>query len=181
MAGSGQGSRPFVLCVCGLISQLFILVQMLDWTQNQLMTFWGKSELGILRRLQCRFPRSLVCPSSWDLLPVLAQRRGHGAPVYWVLVFMAGGGVGSLPWLELPWGREPADIRQGTVVTALWPRRDSLTRCCVVSVLSPSFLVRGERDSILALPPRACGFITGGGGVWHLPPGRIALELNSCE
>ena len=50
VAGSGQGSRPFVFCVCGLISQLFILVQMLDWTQNQLMTFWGKSELGILRQ-----------------------------------------------------------------------------------------------------------------------------------
>lgn len=58
-------------------------------------------------------------------------------------------------------------------------RRDRLTRCCVVSVLSPSFLVTGEGDSLLALPARACDFVTGGGAVWHLPPGRIALELNS--
>ena len=73
--------------------------------------------------------------------------------------------MGSLPWPALPWGREPADPRQGTVVAAPWPGRDSLTRCCVVSVLSPSFLVTGERDSLPALPPRACGFVTGGRGV----------------
>lgn len=114
---------------------------------------------GGLLQAQCPAPQHLTLYSRWKELTVPSEEPAHQDLL-----------------LLVHWGKEPASICQVTAVTSCWLSRDSLTRCHAGSDLSllpagcprsffdplPPLWIMDERSSLLTLPPRACGFVTGG-------------------
>ena len=89
-----------------------------------------------------------------------------------MLVLHGGRRCGDLALAGAAVGEGPSRHRPGTVVTARWPRKDSLPGCCVGCILpTPGSRQQGQSANLAPRATRFCAWRRECGtfplGVWH--------------